>query len=84
HRYALLYGRGPLVIHAIRQQLQEKRGEKEGDRLFFTWLRSYIKNFTYKVAETRHLISILDQVTGESWQPFFERYIYGPESPPVD
>ncbi|MEM1178456.1 MAG: M1 family aminopeptidase, partial [Acidobacteriota bacterium] len=60
HRYALLYGRGPLVIHAIRQQLQEKRGEKEGDRLFFTWLRSYIKNFTYKVAETRHLITILD------------------------
>lgn len=59
------------------------RGSIQGDRLFFSWLRSYIKNFTYKVAETRHLITILEQVTGEKWQDFFERHVYGNESPPV-
>ncbi|MGV8039273.1 MAG: hypothetical protein AB2L07_04105 [Thermoanaerobaculaceae bacterium] len=36
-----------------------------------------------KVGETRHLIAILDQITGLSWQPFFERHVYGPESPKV-
>ncbi|MCG8457569.1 MAG: hypothetical protein MI919_14945, partial [Holophagales bacterium] len=83
-RYQLLYGRGPLVLHAIRQKLQRKHGEEEGDRLFLTWIRSYIKNFTFKIGETRYLIQILEQITGEEWQPFFERYIYGTESPKVD
>jgi len=80
----LLYGRGPLVLHAIRQELQSKHGEKKGDQLFFGWIRSYVKNFTYKVAETRHLIAILNQITGEDWQPFFERHVYGVEAPEVD
>lgn len=83
NRQYLLYGRGPLVIHAIRQELRKQKGEEEGDRLFLTWIRSYVKSFTYKVGETRHLIAILDQITGQSWQPFFERYVYGPESPKV-
>lgn len=81
--YSLLYGRGPLVLHSIRLQLQDKHGEQQGDRLFFTWLRSYIKNFTYRVAETRHLVTILEQVTGEKWQDFFERHVYGSEAPPI-
>lgn len=82
-RRDLLYGRGPLVLHAIRLQLQKKHGEEEGDRLFLTWIRSYVTNFTYKPAETRYLIQILEQVTGEPWQPFFDRYIYGPEGPKI-
>lgn len=82
HDY-LLYGRGPLVLHAIRQELRRQKGDAEGDRLFLTWIRSYVKSFTNRVAETRHLVAILDQVSGQPWQPFFERYVYGPESPPV-
>lgn len=82
-REALLYGRGPLLLHAVRQELRKQKGEAEGDRLFLTWIRSYVKSFTYRVAETRHFIAILEQVTGQPWQPFFERYLYGPESPPV-
>jgi len=83
-RRKLLYGRGPLALHVIRQELNRRHGEEKGDRLFFAWLRSYVKNFTYKVAETRHLIGILNQLTGEDWQPFFERHIYGPEGPVLD
>ena len=82
-RYNLLYGRGPLVLHAIRQHLQEKHGEEQGDRMFFVWIRSYIKNFTYKAAATPHLIAMLNQISGEDWQPFFERHIYGPETPEI-
>ena len=80
----LLYGRGPLALHAIRQKLNRDHGPEKGDRLFFAWLRSYVKNFTYKAAETRYLIGILNQLTGEDWQPFFERHIYGTEAPVVD
>jgi hypothetical protein len=84
-RQRLLYGKGPLVLHALRQELARTAGdEKEGDRLFFTWLRSYIKNFTYKLGGTRHLVAILTQMTGKDWQPWFERYVYGTETPKVN
>jgi aminopeptidase N len=78
----LLYAKGPLVLHALRRELARQAGsEKEGDRLFFTWIRSYVRNFTFKPGETRHLVAILDQMTGRDWQPWFERYVYGTETP---
>ena len=82
-RFYLLYGRGPLVLHAVREKLQQQRGEKEGDRLFLIWLRSYVANFRFKTAGTRHLIGILSQITGEDWMPFFEQYLLGTGHPPV-
>jgi hypothetical protein len=84
-RRDLLYGKGPLVFHAIRQQLaHDAGGTEEGDRLFLVWIRSYVRNFTYKTAETRHLIGILNQLTHRDWQPWFERYVYGAEPVPLD
>jgi hypothetical protein len=80
----LLYAKGPLVLHALRQELGRVGGEKEGDRLFFTWMRAYIKNFTYKMGGTRFLVAILDQITAKQWQPWFERYVYGTEMPKVN
>lgn len=83
-RIYLLYGRGPLVLHAIRQELKRKHGEEKGDQMFFTWIRSYVANFTFKVGDTPSLIAILNQISGEDWQPFFERHVYGVEPPKVD
>ncbi|KAB2962418.1 MAG: M1 family metallopeptidase [Thermoanaerobaculia bacterium] len=80
----LLYGRGPLAVHAIRKELVRTKGEKEGEAMFLSWLRSYVKSFTYKPAETRHLIGILNQISGQNWQPFFERHVYGPEGLKID
>ncbi len=83
-RYYVLYGKGPLVLHALRQELGRQAGSaEEGDRLFMTWIRSYVKNFTYETGETRHLVAILEQMTGKPWQPWFERYVYGTETPEV-
>lgn len=80
----LLYGKGPLVLHALRAELARGAGdEKEGDRLFLTWMRSYAKNFVFKPGETRHLVAILNQMTQKDWQPWFERYVYGTETPEV-
>lgn len=84
-RQALLYARGPLVLHAIRQELAKSAGNaQDGDRLFITWIRSYIKNFSFKTAETRHLIGILNQITKKDWQPWFDRYVFGTETPSVN
>jgi hypothetical protein len=82
-RQDLLYGRGPLVLHTVRQQLEKSHGKEEGEKLFLTWIRSYVKNFANREGETRNLVAILEQITGEKWMPFFERHLIGTEPPPV-
>jgi len=81
---ALLYSKGPLVIHAVREELIRDMGEAKGDAAFLTWIRAYVQNFAYKTGETRHLVGILNQITGKDWQPWFERYVYGTEMPKVN
>lgn len=85
-RYELLYNKGPLVIHAMRQKLERDMGsEQEGFRAFVAFMRTYLKSFQYRWAPTRHMVDILNQITGkDDWQPWFERYIYGTEMPPVE
>ncbi len=78
---ALLYSKGPLVIHALREELIREMGEEKGDAAFLTWMRAYVQNFAFKTGETRHLVGILNQITGKDWQPWFERYVYGTEMP---
>ena len=36
-----------------------------------------------KIHTLEDLVGILDQITGKDWQPWFERYVYGTETPPV-
>ena len=83
-RTFLLYAKGPLVLHAIRLELRKRAGSaKQGDRLFQVLLRSFLKNFTYRWGTTRDLIGILNQMTHSDWQPFFDRYVYGTETPKI-
>ena len=81
---ALLYSKGPLVLHALRGELIREMGEAKGDAAFLSWMRSYMKNFAYKTGETRHLVGILNQLTGKDWQPWFERFVYGTDMPRVE
>jgi hypothetical protein len=84
-RLRVLYGKGPLVLHALRQELAKQAGSVEaGDRLFLTWIRAIVRNFTYKLLETRYLVAILNQITNANWQPWFERYVYGAEVPDLN
>ena len=80
---ALLYSKGPLVLHALRGELVKEMGAQKGDAAFLTFMRGYAKNFAYKTGETRHLVGILNQLTGKDWQPWFEKYVYGTEMPQV-
>jgi aminopeptidase N len=80
--FRLRYAKGPLVLHALRLELQRQKGSvEEGDRYFIALLRSYIKRHRYDWGTTRGLVEELDQLTGSKWQPWFERFVYGTEIP---
>lgn len=72
-RMALLYAKGPLVLHALRQEL--------GDNAFFTVFKSYLKNFPDKPAQTKHVIGITSVVAKKDFGPWFDRYLLGPGFP---
>ncbi len=72
-REALLYGKGALVLHALRLEL--------GDQVFFTILKSYLKSFYFKPAETRHFIGLTNFVTKKDYTDWFNRYLLGTEWP---
>jgi hypothetical protein len=82
--WRLTYAKGPLVIHALRLELQRQKGSpQEGDRYFIAMMRSYINRSRYGWGTTRGLVETLNQLTGGDWQPWFERYVYGTEVPKV-
>lgn len=72
-RVGLLYNKGPLVLHALRQEL--------GDNQFFTVLKSFVRSFEFRQAQTQHFLGITDYVTQQQWRPWFDRYLLGTEWP---
>lgn len=74
-RVALLYAKGPLVLHALRQEV--------GDKAFFTILKSYITNFNFKYADTGQFIALTNFVTKKDCTEWFNRYLFGIENPKI-
>jgi len=72
-RYGLLYGKGPLVLHALRKEV--------GDNMFFTILKSYLKSFYFKPASTKNFIELTNFATKKDYTDFFNRYLLGTEWP---
>ncbi|HEV8629278.1 MAG TPA: M1 family aminopeptidase [Thermoanaerobaculia bacterium] len=80
--WRLRYGKGPLVIHALRLELQRLKGSiEEGDRFFIAFLRTFLKRNPYGIATTPDMVATLHELTGTDWQPWFERFVYGTEIP---
>ena len=74
YHWDLVYCKGPAVIQAIR--------DKTGDKMFWTALRSFLRSFPYQAVTTQDFIGLLNYLTKEDWQPFFDRYVYGKGMPP--
>lgn len=80
--FRLRYAKGPLVVHALRLELQRQMGSvEEGDRHFIAFLRAFLNRANYGWGTTRDLVTTLNELTGTEWQPWFERYVYGTETP---
>src|SRR5204862_517503 len=68
-RRDLLYDKGPLVLHALRQEV--------GDATFFQILRTTLGSFTLKPIWTRDFIATTNLVTKRDFRPWFDRYVFG-------
>jgi hypothetical protein len=72
-RRGLLYGKGPLVLDALRREL--------GDEAFLEFLRAYQSAFAWKFGSTRSVAELLEARTKKDFMPFFDRYFWGMEMP---
>ena len=65
----LSYLKGAMVLHMLRF--------RTGDSLFFNILQTYLQQFAYDYAKTDDFKNIVEQVTGNDYNEFFNDWIYG-------
>lgn len=75
YNQAISYNKGCCVLHQLRYVL--------GDSLFFQVMAAYASdtNFRFKNAITTDFIGVVNQVTGQDYQWFFNEWIYAPNHP---
>ncbi|HKI86472.1 MAG TPA: M1 family aminopeptidase, partial [Thermoanaerobaculia bacterium] len=72
-RFGLLYGKGPLVLDALRKKL--------GDREFFTVCRSMLTSSPFHHLYTRQFIGLTNLVKQRDLGPWFGKYLLGTDWP---
>ena len=75
-RVGLLYAKGPIVLHALRQEI--------GDDAFFTAFKTLLSNRRFKHISTQDVISVVNHVTGKDYTDWIHRYIAGTDWPDQD
>jgi aminopeptidase N len=73
--YEITYMKGAVIHHLLRYTL--------GDDLYFAVMKAYANNpeFKYQSAAIADFISIVNSVTGEDYNWFFNQWIYSPNHP---
>lgn len=73
--YAITYCKGAAVLHMLRYTI--------GDSLFFEVLQQYASNplLKYESATIPDFINVVNSVTGQDYQWFFDQWIYAPNHP---
>jgi aminopeptidase N len=70
------YPRGASTLHMLRARL--------GDEVFFRALAVYVDRFKYKTAETADFRRVMEEVSGESLEQFFQQWCMRPGMPDID
>ena len=73
----LLYGKGPYVLHALRQDM----GDPNFKKMLYFLTKQAAKKPGMKVI-TEDVILFAGALTGKDYHPWFDKYIYGTEVPP--
>jgi aminopeptidase N len=68
---AVVYGKGPLYFHALRQEV--------GDDQFWTILQTYFTRHRYGVATPEDWLAAVKAVTGQEYRALYEQWIQGDE-----
>jgi aminopeptidase N len=66
---AVVYGKGPLFFHALREQV--------GDETFTAILRTYYERYRYGVAYPADLLSVAEEVSGQELDALYEEWVIG-------
>ena len=72
-RQGLLYAKGPLVLHALRQEI--------GDNAFFTAFKTLLSNRRFQHITTQDAIAVINMASGKDYTDWIHRYIAGTEWP---
>ncbi len=75
-RRALVYDKGGLVLHMLRQML--------GDEAFFEGARSFLEQHRYATATTEDLRAALEEAGGSDLEAHFEHWIYDTGIPTLE
>ena len=73
----LLYGKGPYVLHALRQSM----GDTNFKKMLFFLTTQAAKKPGMKII-TEDVILFASALTDKDYHPWFDKYIYGTEIPP--
>ena len=73
----LTYQKGACIMHMLRYEIND-------DEVFFHVLNRFLSRFAYKTASVGDFIGVLDEVTGSSYQWFFDQWYYKPGTPEYD
>ncbi|HHY81602.1 MAG TPA: M1 family metallopeptidase [Clostridiales bacterium] len=64
----LVYGKGSMLFHSLREQM--------GDKLFFTALNEFFKEYQFRNAGKDDIIRVFNQVSGMDWEQHFNNWLY--------
>jgi aminopeptidase N len=67
------YQKGSWVLHMLRQKL--------GDDIFWKGLRTFYKQYCHANANTEDFKKVMEKVSGQSLDSFFEEWLYSPGHP---
>ena len=68
-----VYQKGPLILHMLREQL--------GEDVFWRGVHTYIDRFKYEEVETDDFRRVLEEVSGENLELFFDQWVWRPGLP---
>ncbi|HVE72066.1 MAG TPA: M1 family aminopeptidase [Thermoanaerobaculia bacterium] len=73
HRTNLVYNKGAYLLAVLHKQL--------GDEKFLTFLKSYQKTFNFKYGTTAHVAGMLQFVTKQDFNAYFDQNFWGTGMP---
>jgi aminopeptidase N len=69
----LAYPKGAWILHMLRHQL--------GTELYRRCIRTFVERYRFGTADTEDLIAVLEELSGRSFDQFFDQYVYHAHHP---
>lgn len=71
-----IYPKGAWVLRMLRHQL--------GEELYRKCIKTYLERHQFKSVDTHDLIEVIEELSGRSWDQFFDQWVFRPHFPRLD